>query len=269
MKNLILDEINRKAKEWILEAGRTIRNKINDPLDISSKSNPNDLVTSMDKNTEKYFLEKIKSTFPDHFLIGEEGFGDEVKALDGTVWIIDPIDGTMNFVQQKRNFAISVAIYHDGVGEVGLIYNVMEDQLYSARRGEGAFKNEVKLPPLKKTTVLEESVIGLNHLWLCENKLVDEKIMQDLVKTARGSRTYGSAAIELAFVAEGVLEGYLAMSLSPWDFAAGMILIKEVGGITTNIDGKGIKMLERNSVFAGHPEVHSRILNDFITKARK
>ncbi|WP_042145085.1 inositol monophosphatase family protein [Paucisalibacillus sp. EB02] len=269
MNKITQDKIYNKAKEWILEAGKTIRTKINDPIEIGAKSNPNDLVTSMDKNTEKYFLEKIKSTFPNHLLLGEEGFGDEVKTLDGIIWIIDPIDGTMNFVQQKRNFTISVAIYNNGIGEIGLIYNVMEDELYYAKRGEGAFKNDVKLPPLNQATVLEESVIGLNHLWLCENKLVDEKIMQDLVKTARGSRTYGSAALEFAFVAEGVLEGYLTMSLSPWDFAAGMILVNEVGGVTTNIDGKPIKLLEKNSVFAGHPDVHERILNDFLAKARK
>jgi len=269
MNKITQDKIYNKAKEWILEAGKTIRTKINDPIEIGSKSNPNDLVTSMDKNTEKYFLEKIKTTFPEHLLIGEEGFGDDVKTLDGTVWIIDPIDGTMNFVQQKRNFAISVAIYYNGVGEIGLIYNVMEDELYSAKRGEGAYKNDLKLSRLAQPAILEESVIGLNHLWLCENRLVNEKVMQELVKTARGSRTYGSAALEFAFVAEGVLEGYLTMSLSPWDFAAGMILVNEVGGVTTNIAGEPIKMLERNSVFTGHPDIHQRILNDFLIKAKK
>jgi myo-inositol-1(or 4)-monophosphatase len=269
MDKFTKENIFNQAKKWVLEAGNIIRTKINDPIEIGSKSNPNDLVTSMDKNTEKYFLEKIKSTFPDHLVLGEEGFGDEVKSLDETVWILDPIDGTMNFVQQKRNFAISLGVYHNGLGEIGLIYNVMEDVLYYAKRGEGAFKNDTKLPLLDDEAVLEESVIGLNHLWLCENKLVDEKVMQDLIKTARGSRTYGSAALEFAFVAEGVLEGYLTMSLSPWDFAAGMILVNEVGGITTNIDGKPIEMLGRNSVFTGHPDVHKRILEDFLSKARK
>jgi myo-inositol-1(or 4)-monophosphatase len=257
------------AKKWILEAGSRIRQSIDDPIEVGTKSNPNDLVTTMDKSTEKFFLEKIKTTFPDHFLLSEEGFGDEVKSLSGTVWIIDPIDGTMNFVQQKRNFTISIGIYHEGVGEIGLIYNVMEDELYSAIRGEGAFKNGNKLPLLRKEQLLEESVIGLNHLWLCENPLVDEKVMQDLVRTARGSRTYGSAALEFAFVAEGILEGYLTMGLSPWDFAAGIILVNEVGGITSTIDGAEINMIGRNSVFTGHPAVHKRIIEDYIKKGRK
>ncbi|MFS0672304.1 inositol monophosphatase family protein [Ornithinibacillus sp. 179-J 7C1 HS] len=263
------ENIFKLAKEWVLEAGGKIRNTIDDPLEVSSKSNPNDLVTTMDKNTEKFFVNKIKTTFPDHLLLSEEGFGDDLDSLDGTVWIIDPIDGTMNFVQQKRNFAISVGVYHEGIGEIGLIYNVMEDELYSAKRGEGAFKNDKKLPLLEKGIRLEESVIGLNHFWLCENRLVDEKVMQNLVKTARGSRTYGSAALEFAYVAEGILEGYLTMGLSPWDIAAGMVIVSEVGGITTNIDGNPINMVGRNSVFVGHPDVHKRIIEDFIQKGRK
>ncbi|GGA83554.1 inositol monophosphatase family protein [Ornithinibacillus halotolerans] len=269
MDSATRENIYLAAKKWILEAGKQIRENIDKPIEVGSKTNPNDLVTSMDKNTEKYFLEKIKTNYPNHFLLSEEGFGDVLHTLDGIVWIIDPIDGTMNFVQQKRNFAISIGIYHDGIGEIGLIYNVMEDVLYHAKRGEGAYKDEYKLPPLNTNMVLEESVIGLNHLWLCENKLVDEKYMQKLIKTARGSRTYGSAALELAFVAEGILEGYLTMGLSPWDFAAGMILIEEVGGITTNIDGGSIDMLQRNSVFAGNPTVHKQIITNFLSKGRK
>lgn len=269
MDNITRKEIFCYAKEWILEAGNIIRNTIDDPLEIGTKSNPNDLVTTMDKNTEKFFVERIKKTFPSHLLLSEEGFGDDIDTLDGTVWIIDPIDGTMNFVQQKRNFAISVGIYQDGVGEIGLIYNVMEDELYTALRGEGAYKDEKKIPPLQEGIILEESVIGLNHLWLCENRLVDEKVMQQLVKTARGTRTYGSAALEFAYVAEGMLEGYLTMGLSPWDVAAGMIIVNEVNGVTTNIDGDPLNMVGRNSVFVGHPDVHKRIIEDFIAKGRK
>ena len=269
MDNKTRESLFVQAKEWILEAGKTIRSKMNDPMEVGSKSNPNDLVTTLDKSTEKFFHEKIKKNYTNHLLLSEEGYGDNVKKLDGTIWIIDPIDGTMNFVQQKRNFAISIGIYHNGQGEIGLIYNVMEDELYSAKRGEGAYKNDSKLPDLEKGMILEESVIGLTHLWLCENRLVDEKTMQELVRTTRGSRTYGSAALEFAFVAEGVLEGYLSMSLSPWDFAAGMILVNEVGGKTTNIDGEPINMLESSAVFTGHPNVHQRIVDDFLKKGRK
>ena len=263
-------ELYNDAKKWILEAGANIREKINDPLIIDTKSDANDLVTTMDKETEKYFAEKIRTNHPGHLLLSEEGFGNDVKSLDGAVvWIIDPIDGTMNLVQQKRNFAISIGIYHDGVGEIGLIYNVMEDVLYSAIKGEGAFKNDVKLPHLKEHVNFNQAMIGLNHFWLCENYLVDEKVMQQLVRTVRGTRTYGAASLEFAYVAEGIMDGYLTMRLSPWDIAAGIIIVNEVGGITSNAFGEELNMVENNSILVCHTSIQETIVQDYILKGRK
>src|SRR5690625_4990339 len=173
---------------------------------------------------------KIKTKFPDHFLLSEEGYGDLQIQKNGTVWIIDPIDGTMNFVHQKKNFAISIGIYHEGIGEIGLIYDVMRDELFHAKRSEGAYKNLERLPSLQHELKFEEVIIALNHHFLCKNNIVDEQVMQKLVKTVRGTRTYGSAALEFAYVAEGVLDGYFSMRLAPWDIAAGIVLVHEVGG---------------------------------------
>lgn len=265
----VQSELYNQAKNWIYDVGKMIKEKINDPLEVSSKSNPNDLVTSMDQAVEKFFATKIKSRYPDHFIIGEEGYGDEVTTLDGTIWIIDPIDGTMNFYHQKQNFAISIGIYDDGVGEIGLIYDVMADILYSAKRGQGAFKNKEKLQPLSHPIQMETAIIGLNHHWLRQNRLVDETVMHNLIKTIRGSRTYGSAALELAYVAEGILDGYLSMRLSPWDIAAGNILVREVGGIITDIDGNELDMLNKQSIVACHPKLHQTIIQDYLIKAKK
>jgi len=262
------ESIFNQAKRWVLEAGEMIRTNINEPLTVDTKSSPNDLVTTVDKNTEQYFADNIKKTYPDHFILSEEGFGDELSSLDGTVWIIDPIDGTMNFVHQKRNFAISIGIYQDGVGEIGFIYDVMSDVLYSAKKGEGAYRDDVKLPLLKDVK-LEESMLGLNHFWLCENRLVDEQVMQKLVKQVRGTRTYGSAALEFAYVAEGIMDGYLTMGLAPWDVAAGIVIVNEVGGLTTNMIGDQVNMLEKNSVITCNPSVQDSIINDFLKKGRK
>lgn len=268
MNTDVRNAIYNQAKEWVLDAGKNIRAKINDPLVIDTKSNPNDLVTTMDKETEAYFVEKINQNYPEHHIIGEEGYGDVLTSLEGTVWIIDPIDGTMNFVHQKRNFAISVGIYHDGIGEIGLIYDVMDDILYHAKRTEGAYKNEKKLAPLKQNVKFEEAIIGLNHFWLCENRLVDEKVMQQFVRKIRGSRTYGSAALEFAYVAEGIVNGYLTMSLAPWDIAAGIVIVNEVGGVTTDIDGARLNMLEKNSVLTCNPDLQQEIIQ-FLEKGRK
>src|SRR5699024_4186314 len=142
------ESIFNQAKQWVLEAGEMIRININEPLTVDTKTSTNDLVTTVDKHTEQHYADNIKKTDPNHIILSEEGFGDELLSLDGTVWIIDPIDGTMNFVHQKRNFAISIGIYQDGVGDIGFIYDVMSDVLYSAKKGEGAYKDDVKLPLL-------------------------------------------------------------------------------------------------------------------------
>lgn len=263
------EPIYQQAKEWVLEAGKTIRGKINDPLIINTKSDRNDLVTTMDRNTEYFFITNIKKTYPEHFIISEEGYGDELQSLDGIIWIIDPIDGTMNFVHQKRNFAISVGIYHDGIGEIGFIYDVMTDELYSAKRGEGAFKNKIPLPQLSEQKSFYESILGLNHFWLCENRLVDEKVIQDLVKTVRGTRTYGSAALEFASVAEGIMDGYMTMNLAPWDIAAGIVIVNETGGATTNAFGEPINLLQNSSVLTCNPAIQKQLINDYMKKGRK
>lgn len=269
MNNDLREGVFNQAKTWVLEAGANIRNKINEPLTIETKSNPNDLVTTMDKETEEYFAHKIKNAYPDHAILSEEGYGDRLTSLDGTVWIVDPIDGTMNFVHQKRNFAISIGIYHNGVGEIGLIYDVMSDILYSAKRGEGAYKDENRLAPLKQQIRLEEAMLSLNHFWLCENRLVNEKVMQKLVKTVRGTRTYGSAALEFAYVAEGVMDGYLTMSLAPWDVAAGIIIVSEAGGVTTDILGERVNLLGKNSIIACNANLHSKIIKGFLQTGKK
>lgn len=271
---IVMDAIERetlfnRVRAWMLEAGALIRQKIDDPLTISTKSNPKDLVTQMDREVEFFFATKIKQFYPNHLLLGEEGYGDEVLNDTETIWIIDPIDGTMNFVHQKQNFAISIGIYHQGIGEIGCIYDVMNNNLYSALRGNGAFKNNQKLPPLKEELDLNEAIICLSHRWLIKNSYTNEKIMQQLVQDVRGVRSYGSAALDFALVAEGAIDAYITMRLEPWDIAAGKIIVQEVGGVTTNIEGKEVAMLERSSIITGNPSIHGTIVKKYLKKAKK
>ncbi|MCA0969419.1 inositol monophosphatase family protein [Halobacillus litoralis] len=270
MDNQLRNEIYDQAASWILEAGEYIRENIDAPRSIETKSNPNDLVTEMDQRTEQFFADKIKTTYPEHYLLGEEGFGDELENLDGTIWIVDPIDGTMNFVHQKRNFAISIGIYVDGIGEIGLIYNVMEDTLYSAKRGEGAYKNDVKLPSLNQQRPLNQSILALNTTWMLpENPHIEHQGVHELVKTLRSTRTYGSAALEFAFVAEGILDGYLTMTLMPWDFAGGAILVHEVGGLVTQANKEPLNLLEKSTVLASRTNIHNEIADEYVNLKAK
>lgn len=258
-------DIDQKAKQWVREAGENIRNSFESTLSIQYKSNPNDLVTNMDKEIEQFLIGKIQETYPEHRILGEEGYGDEVTSLDGVLWIIDPIDGTMNFVHQQRNFAISVGIYGEGIGYIGLIYDVVHNELYHAFKGEGAFMNDLRLPKLDKVNI-EEAVISINPVWVTENKRIDHNIIAPIVKKVRGARSYGSAALECAYVACGRLDAYLTMRLAPWDFAAGLILIEEVGGAASTLSGEKLDILTKNSFFVGEKNLHGHILKEYLNK---
>jgi myo-inositol-1(or 4)-monophosphatase len=258
-------DIDQKAKQWIKEAGERIRNSFETTLSIQYKSNPNDLVTNMDKDIEQFLIGKIQETYPDHQILGEEGYGDEVTSLDGVVWIIDPIDGTMNFVHQQRNFAISIGIYGDGIGYIGLIYDIVHNELYHAFKGKGAYMNELPLPKLDKVKI-EEAVISINPVWVTENKRIDHNLIAPIVKKVRGARSYGSAALECAYVASGRLDAYLTMRLAPWDFAAGLVLIEEVGGTSSTLNGERLDLLTKSSFFVGEKDLHAHILKEYLNK---
>lgn len=263
------EEIYGNAKEWILNAGQSIREEMNHPLVVETKSHSNDLVTKMDRDTEYFLVTHIRKTYPTHKVFSEEGYGDEIQSLDGIVWMIDPIDGTMNFVEQRRNFAISIGIYHDGIGEIGFVYDVMSEILYSAKKGKGAFKNEEKLQALDPKLTLDEAILGFNHKWLCENDVIDVQVIQQLVESIRGSRAYGSAALKLAYVSEGIIDGYLTMNLAPWDIAGGMILANEVGALTTSLTGGPVTLLTNESTVTCHPAIQRELIEEYFKKGEK
>ncbi len=121
------------------------------------KSSRKDLVTNVDKENEKFLITKIKNYAPDSHVLGEEGFGDQINREKGWIWIVDPIDGTMNFVKQQDHFAIMVALYIDGQGVLGYIYDVMNDELYSGGPNLGVFKNDVQLDQPANTALADGS----------------------------------------------------------------------------------------------------------------
>lgn len=258
-----LKEIDTYAKMWIREAGETIRASFSKTLNVTAKSNPNDLVTDIDKETEQYFIEKINSTYPDHRILGEEGYGDKVNDLEGVIWIIDPIDGTMNFIHQQRNFAISIGIYINGTGMIGLIYDVVHDELYHCLKGEGVYLNGKSIPALEEAAV-SEAVIALNATWVAPNRRINHELLIPLVKDVRGTRSYGSATMEMVYVATGRIDAYLTPRLAPWDFAAGIIMIQELGGIATNLRGEELDLIKENSVFVSKPGLHGTILKKYL-----
>jgi myo-inositol-1(or 4)-monophosphatase len=258
METSIWHKIHEDAEKWIREAGALLKKAIAGPLDVQTKASPDDLVTNMDKEIERFFIERIRATYPGHRIVSEEGYGDEVNADEGVIWLLDPIDGTMNFVHQKRHFAVSVGVYENGVGRVGLIYDVMADDLYHVVRGDGAYYNETRLEPLDEGR-LDTAVLSINGTWLNRNRRIDPEIVRTIARRARGTRSYGSAAIELAYVAAGRLDAYLTMRLAPWDYGAGLILIEEVGGVISHVDGRPLNLLKGGSLLVGKKGVHREI----------
>ncbi|MEB9506339.1 inositol monophosphatase family protein [Bacillus anthracis] len=257
-------DIDAHAKQWIRDAGEHLMASMKKALIIETKSNAADLVTNMDREIEQFLIGKIKETFPHHNVLGEEGYGDEVTSSDGVVWLIDPIDGTMNFVHQKRNFAISIGIYENGIGKIGLIYDPVHDELYHALKGAGAFCNEVPIPLLQRG-IVEQGIVALNAIWLTDNPLLNMESMMALVKKARGTRSYGCAALEMVYVATGRIDAYVTPRLSPWDFGGGQIIVEEVGGKVTTFSGTPLSIVEKSSVLVAKPGVYEEVLS-FISK---
>lgn len=258
-----IHQINEFAQKIIREAAMRIKDSFSYDLEIETKSNANDLVTNIDRETELYFIEQITKAYPTHRILGEEGMGEKVTSLEGIVWIIDPIDGTMNFVKQHRHFMISVGIFVDGVGKLGYIYDVMRDDMFYAIENVGAWYNDSplrKLQPLK----IEEAVIGINANWVTPNSKINHEKIIDLVRTVRGTRSYGSAAMEIAFVVTGKLDAYISMRLAPWDIGAGTIIAKEVGAIATNLKGEYFDFLTSDTFVIANPHIHQLLLDKYI-----
>ncbi|HSJ37231.1 MAG TPA: inositol monophosphatase family protein [Planococcus sp. (in: firmicutes)] len=258
-----LHEMDRYIKSIIKEAGHRIRNSFLSDISIESKSDANDLVTNIDKEIEQFFISRINRDFPGHRIFGEEGFGDDVQDHKGIIWLLDPIDGTMNFVHQKRNFAISLGIYDEGIGQLGYIYDVVNDDLYHGVLGGGAYYNDELLSQLSDT-VIGESIIAMNAIWAVPNRYFDHKGTLQLIQDVRGIRSYGSAALELAYLASGRIDAYISMRLSPWDIAGGMVIAGEVGAVGTNFNGEPANLLKQDTFLVANPSIHTQILEKYI-----
>ncbi|TMW70448.1 inositol monophosphatase family protein [Alteribacter natronophilus] len=259
-------EIYRSACNWAEQAGKMLTASLENERKVEYKTSAADLVTEMDRAVEEFFAEKIKETYPDHFILGEEGTVSGQKDYtceQETVWLIDPVDGTTNFVHQKRNFAVSVAVFHKGTPVAGVIYDPVAKEMFHALKGEGAWLNERKMPGLKEVS-LKEALVAMNSLWLAPNDYVDCEKMQRLTTTVRGVRCQGSAALELAHVACGRLDASVAMGLGPWDFGAALVILEEAGATVTAKSGEAVFPFAPSSVIAARPGLHEKLISDYF-----
>lgn len=246
--------------QWMKDIRPTIIESFNQPLTVETKANLNDLVTDIDKSVEKFLSEKVYALYPEDNIVGEEGINNNETSEKGYTWYIDPIDGTMNFVHQKENFCISVAVYEGNIGKLGVIYDVMNNDFYYGIQGKGAFKNEESLKPFSDVQ-LQHALIGMNSSWLIPNKKVNYESIVEVVRNVRGVRSYGSACLELATVATQKLDAYLSLNLSPWDYASGKIIVEELGGVALNLKNETLDVRKKKStILIGNKNVCNKII---------
>lgn len=242
--------------EWMKELGQDIVKNKDEAMQVEEKSSFNDLVTNMDKSIEEELTSRIREHFPNDRIVGEEGYGDDVTDLQGTIWFLDPIDGTLNFVKQRENFALMIGVFVDGLGQLAAVYDVMKDKLYSARKGDGIRCNGQSLEkpdslPLSEGLLACSSVLMVNE----ENAYVRE-----LGRQSMGVRALGSAGLEVVEVAKGNVVAYMARNLKPWDIAPGVVFMQELGMKATQFDGSELDMLTSNHAVFGTGPAHEEIV---------
>jgi myo-inositol-1(or 4)-monophosphatase len=249
----------RVMVEAARKAGRSLSRDFGEVQNLQvSMKGPGDYVSQADRKAEEIIFTELSRARPGYsFLMEERGVVDGEDAQHR--WIVDPLDGTTNFLHGIPIFAISIALERQGQLQAALVYNPAMDELYTAERGGGAFMNDRRLRVAGRTK-LTDSVIGtgIPHLGRGHhgNALIE---LRNVMGEVSGIRRMGAAALDLAYVAAGRLDGFWESGLSPWDMAAGLLLIREAGGFASDREG-GQEMFDTGTVVAGNETIHRVLL---------
>ena len=240
------------------KAGRSLVRSFGDIEKLQvSKKGPSDFVSEADHRAEKILFEELQKARPRFcFLMEEQGFIDGPDISNR--WIIDPLDGTLNFLHGLGHFAVSIALERDGKLFAGVIYDPIGDQMFWAEAGIGAFLNSRRIRVSTRSD-LSESLFATGIPF--RGREGHEPFIRQLERVmaeVAGVRRFGSAALDMAYVAAGRYDGFWEQGLKPWDIAAGIVLIREAGGYITDIDGVG-DMLESGSVIAANDKLHPKL----------
>ena len=231
-------------------------------LQVSTKG-PGDFVTSADRRTERILIEELQKAHPDYGIVTEET-GIINKSNTKNRWIIDPIDGTMNFLNGIPQFAISVGYEEDGDIQCGVIFNPIMNEMYCAEKGNGAYLNNTRIRVSNKKQLRDSLIVtgGPKSSSKIKDKIFSEYIV--VSKNVSNVRKFGSAALDIAYVACGRFDGYWQRELNYWDIAAGLIILKEAGGFVEFFDYHKNDPLKKN-ILATNSNIHNE-LRDLINK---
>ncbi len=232
-------------------------------LQVSTKG-PGDFVTSADKRTEKILIGELQKAHPDYGIITEES-GQINKTNIKNRWIIDPIDGTMNFLNGIPQFAISIGYEEENEIKCGVIFNPIMNEMFCAEKGNGAFLNNSRIRVSNKKKIENALIVtgGPKKASKIKDKIFSEYI--DVSKKVSNVRKFGSAALDMAYVACGRFDGYWQRELNYWDIAAGIIILKEAGGFVDFFDTDNSDPLKRN-VLASNSNIHNELSELIIKK---
>ncbi|MBI2452271.1 inositol monophosphatase [Candidatus Pacearchaeota archaeon] len=239
----------KQAGKLILKSySRKIEARIKDGISF-------DLVTDADINSEKTIISIIKKKFPNHSFLTEEKTVKQAEEMQSEyLWVIDPIDGTINFAHKFPFFAISIALYKNNSALLGVVYDPIKKEMFHAEKSKGAFLNNKKIS-VSKTNSLNKSLLATGFFHSIKFKTAEKFLSIPIHYLAN----FGSAALELSYIAAGRLDGYWELRLKPWDYAAGVLIVTEAGGKITDLKGNNFDLLTGN-VLASNGKLHDEML---------
>jgi len=243
----------RRAGNIIMRGARDL-----DLLTVTTKG-PKDFVSEVDRAAEAAIVETIHGVYPDHAILAEEGTGRGKNVDAEHTWIIDPLDGTTNFLHGFPQYCVSIALEHKGVITQGVVFDPIRNDLFTATRGRGAFLNDRRIR-VSRRAHLRDCLVGTGFPFR-DGSYLDTylQMMKVMIQQTAGLRRPGAAALDLAYVAAGFYDGFFEIGLNPWDVAAGGLLVLEAGGLIGDLAGEG-NYLHGGQVIAAAPKVFAEIV---------
>jgi myo-inositol-1(or 4)-monophosphatase len=259
------EAVHETAVRLAYDAGRMLRDRLGSEMEVAFKG-AIDLVTEVDKAAESLIGKGIAAAHPAHAMIGEEGTTTGVALADADwIWVVDPIDGTTNYAHAYPHFAVSIAVMNQGVGEVGVVYDPNRDEMFAARRGQLATLNG---RPIRVSSVdnLARALLGTGFSYDVSLRAEQDAIWNHLHARCQGIRREGSAALGVAWVAAGRLDGFYERPINPWDVGAGAIIVEAAGGVVSAVDGGPYDVFGQEIVVA-NGALHAELIGELARAA--
>ncbi len=246
------------ATDLVVEAGAILRDRLQDERQVTHKGLV-DLVTDVDQASELLIWEGLKAVFPNHRMTGEEGSVGSAASMDEQPfgWVFDPLDGTTNYAHRYPHFAVSICLEYNGEPVVGTVYDPMRDELFAARQGHGATLNGVAIS-VSSTDSLQRSLLASGFSYDLGDRAGQMVMWEHFNNAARGVRRDGAAALDLCWVANGRLDGYWERPVQAWDMGAGVIIVREAGGVVSALDHDGFDLYTPEAL-AANPAIHRQM----------